>query len=308
MDVLAEGIHFRLDWTSFRDLGYKAAAVNLSDLAAMGAEAEGLLGRLGAPAGCRGRAGGRALRGSERGGRAGPRGRHDARSVLVPLRDRLWHERARAGPCRRSPRRRARRHRPIGRLGRRPPRPRARPPGFRPSLRRRIAGPRFDSRRVGRWPASRIALVDLSDGIGSDAARMAEPIGLQGRPRSRGDSTRTADRRSRRPRFLGARRGLRAFGCARLRRMPTRAVSTRRRPHRGRLRRRARLARLGLVPGLGSFAEPAFPGRLVVALGARTDHDLLRLPALEEDDRGDREQRCSGTASAGSRPRSSSGT
>ena len=49
-DVLAEGVHFRLEWTSFRDLGYKAAAVNLSDLAAMGAAAEGLLVGLGAPA------------------------------------------------------------------------------------------------------------------------------------------------------------------------------------------------------------------------------------------------------------------
>jgi len=42
-------VHFRLDWTSFGDLGYKAAAVNLSDLAAMGAEPEGLLVGLGAP-------------------------------------------------------------------------------------------------------------------------------------------------------------------------------------------------------------------------------------------------------------------
>jgi thiamine-monophosphate kinase len=50
VDVLAEGVHFRLDWTSFRDLGFKAAAVNLSDLAAMGAAAEGLLAGLGAPA------------------------------------------------------------------------------------------------------------------------------------------------------------------------------------------------------------------------------------------------------------------
>ena len=48
-DVLAEGVHFRLDWSSFRDLGYKAAAVNLSDLAAMGARPEGLLVALGAP-------------------------------------------------------------------------------------------------------------------------------------------------------------------------------------------------------------------------------------------------------------------
>ena len=42
-DTLVEGIHFRLAWTSWRDLGYKAAAVNLSDLAAMGAEPEALV-------------------------------------------------------------------------------------------------------------------------------------------------------------------------------------------------------------------------------------------------------------------------
>jgi len=46
-DLLIEGIHFRLEWTSFRDLGYKAAAVNLSDLAAMGAVPAGLLVGLG---------------------------------------------------------------------------------------------------------------------------------------------------------------------------------------------------------------------------------------------------------------------
>jgi thiamine-monophosphate kinase len=36
-DSLIEGIHFRLDWTGWGDLGHKALAVNLSDIAAMGA-------------------------------------------------------------------------------------------------------------------------------------------------------------------------------------------------------------------------------------------------------------------------------
>jgi thiamine-monophosphate kinase len=48
-DALVEGVHFRLEWTSYRDLGYKAAAVNLSDLAASGAQPEALLVTLGAP-------------------------------------------------------------------------------------------------------------------------------------------------------------------------------------------------------------------------------------------------------------------
>jgi thiamine-monophosphate kinase len=48
-DALVEGVHFRLDWTSWRELGYKAAAVNLSDLAASGAVPDGLVVSLGAP-------------------------------------------------------------------------------------------------------------------------------------------------------------------------------------------------------------------------------------------------------------------
>src|SRR4051812_14463824 len=48
-DALVEGVHFRLDWTSFRELGYRAAAVNLSDLAASGAEPLALLATLAAP-------------------------------------------------------------------------------------------------------------------------------------------------------------------------------------------------------------------------------------------------------------------
>ena len=49
-DALVENVHFRLDWISWRDLGFRAAAVNLSDLAASGAEPEGLLVSLALPA------------------------------------------------------------------------------------------------------------------------------------------------------------------------------------------------------------------------------------------------------------------
>jgi thiamine-monophosphate kinase len=48
-DALVEGVHFRLDWTSYGELGFRAAAVNLSDLAASGADPEALLVTLGAP-------------------------------------------------------------------------------------------------------------------------------------------------------------------------------------------------------------------------------------------------------------------
>jgi thiamine-monophosphate kinase len=48
-DALVEGVHFQLDWISWRDLGWRAAAVNLSDLAASGASPEALVVTLGAP-------------------------------------------------------------------------------------------------------------------------------------------------------------------------------------------------------------------------------------------------------------------
>jgi thiamine-monophosphate kinase len=48
-DALVEDVHFRLDWSSWREVGFKAAAVNLSDLAASGAEPLGLVVTLALP-------------------------------------------------------------------------------------------------------------------------------------------------------------------------------------------------------------------------------------------------------------------
>ncbi len=48
-DVLIEGRHFRRDWSSAHDVGRKAAAANLSDIAAMGAVPTALVVALGVP-------------------------------------------------------------------------------------------------------------------------------------------------------------------------------------------------------------------------------------------------------------------
>jgi thiamine-monophosphate kinase len=48
-DVLVEGVHFRFDLLGWRDLGARAAAVNISDLAASGADPLALLVSLGLP-------------------------------------------------------------------------------------------------------------------------------------------------------------------------------------------------------------------------------------------------------------------
>ena len=48
-DMLVDGVHFSDRTTSPEDVGWRAAAVNLSDLAAMGAEPWGLLMAVGLP-------------------------------------------------------------------------------------------------------------------------------------------------------------------------------------------------------------------------------------------------------------------
>jgi thiamine-monophosphate kinase len=49
-DALVEGVHFRFDLLSWRELGARAAAVNISDLAASGADPLALLVAVGLPA------------------------------------------------------------------------------------------------------------------------------------------------------------------------------------------------------------------------------------------------------------------
>ena len=49
IDSLVQGVHFNLDWTSWPDLGWKALAIGLSDIAAMGGKAAYVLVSLALP-------------------------------------------------------------------------------------------------------------------------------------------------------------------------------------------------------------------------------------------------------------------
>jgi thiamine-monophosphate kinase len=71
-DVLVQGVHFRLDWSSPGHVGRKAIAVNLADIAAMGAKPTSVLIGLACPP-------------------------ETEASVIAELTDGMWDEAARAG-------------------------------------------------------------------------------------------------------------------------------------------------------------------------------------------------------------------
>jgi thiamine-monophosphate kinase len=70
-DVLVQGVHFRFDWSTAKDVGRKAIAVNLADIAAMGAKPTSVLIGLACPA-------------------------DTATAVITELTDGMWAEAARA--------------------------------------------------------------------------------------------------------------------------------------------------------------------------------------------------------------------
>lgn len=182
-DASVEGVHFRLDWLSHEEVGWRAAAAALSDLAAEGAEPAGLLAAVMLPA----HAGEPELvalmRGvAEAGGAAGAPvlgGDLTAGPVWgVTITVLGWA----AAPVTRGGARPGDGLWVTGALG-----------GARAALEvwRRGASPGAEARRAfarpeprvaaGRWLAEHgaRALIDLSDGLGADAGHLAAASGVR---------------------------------------------------------------------------------------------------------------------------------
>jgi len=189
IDLSLERVHFRTDWLSFREIGWRSAAAALSDLAAEGAQPFGVLVSLGIPGTSRGRGKGEGDPATEIMAGVGAAAQRVGAAVLGgdlvrseryivdvcvlgwttrPVRrdgarpgDGLWMTGA-LGGARAALRSLAR--------GRRPP----------PALFRRFARPEpriVAGRRLADLGAR--AMIDISDGLAADAAHLAAASGVR---------------------------------------------------------------------------------------------------------------------------------
>jgi len=196
IDLSLEGVHFRTDWLALREIGWRATAAALSDLAAEGATPLGVLVSLGVPGNPKGLPDGRRQR---RAGNASP-----AVQIMagVGAAARSVGASVLGGDLVRSPRYLVDvcvlgvARRPVRRSGARPgdglwvtgrlggaglalTALRAGRGGLAPALRRRFARP-TPRIAAGRWLARRgaRAMVDISDGLAGDAGHLAAASGV----------------------------------------------------------------------------------------------------------------------------------
>ena len=190
IDLSLEGVHFRADWLALREIGWRATAAALSDLAAGGAEPVGVLVSVGLPGKGRGPVKGRRDPATEIMRGVGAAARNVGASVLggdLVRSPRYLVDVCVLGVAQRTVRRSGARPGDglwvTGRLGGAGLALAALRAGrggrLAPALRRRFARP-VPRIAAGRWLARRgaRAMIDISDGLAGDAGHLAAASGV----------------------------------------------------------------------------------------------------------------------------------